>query len=245
MHASNKPQAPEALGDGAGATPHAMAVRAMWDGAIGCTVRCVPTRRTVVARVGDEHWFGKWRTGRRRSAAAEWHWLHVLPMLGLRTPSPIAWLGSGRRTLLITAALPGRALDAWAIDAHREGWLDQLVAWACANVAPAVRTLHARGLVYRDLYWNHVFADDPLRSSTVSFLDVERVFHPRWRRRRWIVKDLAGLLSSLPVPVSARGKLRFLRACLQQPLRDSGSRWLLRAIVAKAARIARHAPRYG
>lgn len=245
MHASNKPQAPGTLGDAAGATPHATALRALWDGAIGCTVRCVPTRRTVVAAVADQNWFAKWRTGRRRSAAAEWHWLHVLPMLGLRTPAPIAWLGKGRRTLLVTAALSGRALDAWAIDAQREGWLDELVAWACANVAPAVRALHSRGLVYRDLYWNHLFADDPRRGGAASFLDVERVFRPRWRRRRWIVKDLAGLLSSLPVPIGARGKLRFLRACLPEPLDSSRSRSLLRAIVAKAARIARHAPRYG
>jgi len=243
MHASNKPQAPEALGDAAGATPHAIVVRALWSGAIGCTVRCVPTRRTVLAQVGEQCWFGKWRTGERRSAAAEWHWLHVLPTLGLRTPAPIAWLGRGRRTLLITAASTGRALDAWATDAHREGWLPQLVAWACANIAPAVRTLHARGLVYRDLYWNHVFADDPRLGGAPSFLDVERVFRPRWRRRRWIVKDLAGLVSSLPVPVRSRDQLRFLRAYLQAPLRSSRS--LARAIVAKAARIARHAPRYG
>ncbi len=243
MHASNKPQAPDHLGDGAGAGPHAAALRALWWGAIGHTVRCVPTRRTVAAQVDGQWWFGKWRTGGRRTAAAEWHWLHVLPMLGLRTPPPIAWLGRGRRTLLITAAATGRALDAWALDAAREGWLGQLAAWACEHVAPAVRALHAQRLAYRDLYWNHVFADDPRRGGAPTFLDVERVFHPRWRWQRWLVKDLAGLASSLPVPVPARAQLRFLRAYLRAPLRTH--RPLLRAIVAKAARIRAHAPRYG
>lgn len=242
MHASNKPQAPEAPGSDAGAGPHA-AARALWCGAIGYTVRCVPTRRTVAARIGEQWWFGKWRTGARRAAAAEWHWLHVLPTLGLRTPPPVAWLGRGRRTLLITQGLSGRALDAWARDAAREGWLEQLVAWACAHVAPAVRTLHARRLAYRDLYWNHVFADDPRRGGGPSFIDVERVFRPRWRWRRWVVKDLAGLAASLPVPVAARAQLRFLRAYLQAPL--SAHRTLLGAVVAKAARIEQHAPRYG
>ena len=243
MDASNKPQAPEACGEAGEGDSAANAVRALWSGAIGRTVRCVPTRRTVVARVGDQWWFAKWRRGDRRIGAAEWHWLHALPQLGLRTPPPIAWVGRGRHTLLITAAVPGRGLDAWAVDARRGGWLGELVAWACTHVAPAIRALHAHGLVYRDLYWNHVFTADPRRGSTAHFLDVERVFRPRWRRRRWLVKDLAGLASSLPVTVPLRWRLRFLRACLPGPLRKH--RALLRAIETKAARITAHSPRFG
>jgi len=209
MHASNKPENPEAPDLDVLLGRYASAVRGLWSGSLGCTVRCVPTRRTVATAVDGSWLFGKWRLGARRAAAAEWRWLHLLPMLGLRVPQPVAWLGRGRRTLLVTAGLPGRGVDAWAVDAAREGWLPELVAWACRHMAPLVRRLHDRGLVYRDLYWNHVFVDDPRRDAAPALLDVERVFQPRWRLRRWRIKDLAGLLASVPVELKHRAALRF------------------------------------
>jgi heptose I phosphotransferase len=168
--------------------------------------------------------------------------LHVLPLLGVRVPAPIAWLRRAGRSLLVTAALPGRSLDAWALDAAAGGWLDELVDYAAQHVAPMVRKLHEGGLVHRDLYWNHVFSEDPRRGTPPALLDVERVFAPRWRWRRWLVKDLAGLLASLPVAVSTRQRLRFLRAYLGT-LR--GERALLAAIAAKAGQVRAHVPRYG
>jgi hypothetical protein len=243
MHASNKPESPAAPGLDAKLGDYASAVRGLWSGALGTTVRCVPTRRTVAHAFGAQWLFAKWRTGKRRQAAAEWRWLHVLPLIGLRVPEPIAWLGRGRRTLLVTAGVPGRALDAWAVDAAAAGWLAELVAWACTEVAPLVRRLHERGFAYRDLYWNHVFCVDPRRGEPPAFLDVERVFRPRFRKYRWLVKDLAGLRASVPVVVPERAMLRFARAYLQQPL--SLHRRFLRALVSKAARIRARRPRFG
>lgn len=242
MHASNKPQDPTGEGLDLVAGVHAETVRGLWTGAVGSTVRCVPTRRTVSAAGAGGVVYGKWRQGHARDAAAEWHWLHVLPLLGLRVPKPVAWLRRGRRSLLVTAALPGRALDAWAVEAAANGWLDDLVAYAVDHVAPMVRALHEGGLVHRDLYWNHVFTEDPRRGTAPALLDVERVFAPRWRWRRWLIKDLAGLLASLPIAVPLRARLRFLRAYLGT-LR--GERALLAAIAAKAAQVRSHTPRYG
>jgi len=243
MSASNKPQLPS--GPGLAALPGELhdAVQGLWHGSLGHTVRCVPTRRTVTCGEGTARLFGKWRTGQGRSAAAEWRWLHLLPMLGLRVPVPVAWLGQGRRTLLVTAAVSGRSMDAWLVEAAANGWLPQLVDCACCCVAPIVRRLHDHGLVYRDLYWNHVFVDDPRGAAGVTFLDVERVLRPWFWWRRWVVKDLAGLLASSPVPVPARAGLRFLRAYLGEPL--VRHRGLIEAIVRKARRIRRHVPRYG
>ena len=242
MQASNKPEDPDGSGLEFCAGEHAVAVRRMWAGSLGVTVRCLPTRRTVQAPSGDGRLYGKWRVGNRRAAAVEWRWLHLLPMLGLRVPQPVALLRRGRRSLLVTAALPGRAMDAWFVDAAREGWLPDLVDYACRQVAPRVRGLHERGLVYRDLYWNHVFAEDPRGDGPPGLLDVERVFAPRWRWRRWLIKDLAGLWSSLPVPVSVRSALRFLRVYLGSL---QGEQALIRAIARKAAQVRRHLPRYG
>lgn len=218
------------------------AIERLYHGSLGHTVRCTPRRRTV--RVdGTPELFGKWRRGESRAAAREWHWLHVLPLIGLRVPRPVVWLGTRRRSLLITEAAAGRPMDAWMVQAAAEGWLPELCDYAARHVAPAVRRLHENFIAYRDLYWNHILVVDPRAGDEPTFLDVERAFRPRWRWRRWVVKDLAGLSSSLVVPVPVSAQLRFLRGCLQQkaPL-DPG---MLDAIAAKAARIRAHVPRFG
>ena len=145
--------------------------------------------------------------------------------------------------MLVSLGVTGRSLDAWALVAATEGWRDELVGYVCRQVAPRIAKLHQRGLVYRDLYLNHVFAPDPRGDAPPTFLDVERVFAPRWRLQRWIVKDLAGLWASAPVGSSLRTAVRFLRSYFDGPVR--GRRRLLRAIAAKAERVRRHVPRYG
>lgn len=245
MHASNKPDSATGPWRTVLAPALVDVVDGMWSGSLGHTVRCVPTRRTVAAPMSDGWVFGKWRTGGASGASAEWHWLHLLPLLGIRTAEPIVWVGNRRRSLLVTVGVAGRALDAWAVDAQREQWLPELVRYACREVAPAVRRLHDQGLVYRDMYWNHLFARDPRAADPESpvFLDCERILRPRWRWNRWVVKDLASLWASVPVPVGRRSALRFLRSYLSEPLRLH--RQSILAIAAKAARIRRHTPLYG
>jgi hypothetical protein len=243
MQAGNKPELPDSPRLAASLGAESDAVAGLWLGTVGRIVRCVPTRWTAACETGEGWLFAKSRIGARRMAAAEWRWLHTLPLLGMRTPSPIAWLGEGDRTMVVTRGVAGRPLDAWIAEAAADGWLDELAAWACREVAPRVRALHDAGFVYRDLYWNHVFAVDPRAGGEPTFLDVERVFRPLWLRRRWIIKDLAGLLSSLPADVPARLLLRFVRAYLGESLARR-RRWL-QAIARKAARIRAHTPRFG
>jgi heptose I phosphotransferase len=135
--------------------------------------------------------------------------------------------------------VPGRPVDALLHEAAVSG--DPAAAAYCIErVAPVVKRLHDQGLCHRDLYWNHFFAAS--RSEPPSLIDVERAFRPRWRRRRWQVKDLASLLASTPRGLSAAAPLRFLLAYL------GGARdwkaWA-RAIARKAQRIRRHRPKYG
>ncbi|MCR9245740.1 MAG: hypothetical protein NXI31_11975 [bacterium] len=217
------------------------AVEGIYHGSLGWTVRCTPRRRTVRVDAPVEL-FGKWRQGAAGDAAREWHWLHVLPLMGLAVPQPVCWLGSRRRSLLVTAGVGGRGLDGWMVDADREGWLDELCEYALVHVAPAIRRLHDNRIAYRDLYWNHLLVEDPRAGDPPVFVDVERAFRPRWRWRRWVVKDLAGLLSSLTVRIPDRWLLRFVRRYQEGAAFDPA---LLDDIMTKAARIRAHRPKYG
>jgi hypothetical protein len=236
MQASNNGASPAAV---------AAAVAGLWRGSLGFTVRCTPRRRVLVASADGSILFAKLRDGRRRDARAEWHWLHALPALGLRVPLPVAFDRAGSRTLVCTAAAPGRPLDVLLRAAVRRDPAAAL-RYACRVVAPVVRRLHDAGLVFRDLYWNHLFAHSIAGGDEPVFVDVERVFRPRWRRRRWIVKDLAGLSASLPVAAPPRALLRFLRSYLGdgRPGR-AARRGLARDVARKAARIRAHEPRHG
>lgn len=216
-------------------------------GGQGFTVRCTPHRRTVMARTEDgQLLFVKLRDGRLGDARAEWRWLHVLPMLGLAVPQPVAFERRGGTSVVCTAAAPGRPLDAVVAEALRRGDAEQVLQFCCAVVAPSVRRLHDQGLVFRDLYWNHLFARSLERDAEIVFVDVERVFRPRLFAWRWIVKDLAGLAASFPGPLSPRAGMRFLCAWLGDRAGDArGRRRWFRAVARKAARIRRHVPRYG
>jgi len=245
MHASNKTRKGWEAGLRAVAEPWRELVRGLWLGSLGHTVRCVPTRRTVAVAGNGSMVYGKWRRAGRRQAAAEWQWLHLLPMLGLRTPVPLALLVDGWRSLLVMQELPGRSMDAWWLLASQQGWLPELCQYLCREVAPRVLQLHQHGLVYRDLYWFHIVAEDPRAGSVPGFLDVERVLRPHLLWRRWVCKDLAGLWASVPagIDVPRFTLLRFARLCLGVPLAERRS-WL-RAIERRVARLRHRQPRFG
>ncbi len=192
----------------------------------------------------SETLYAKLYRARRRTAAAEWHWLHMLPLLGIASAQPIAWLADRRSSLIVTASVKGRSLDAWIVDANAEGWLGDVFDYACREIAPFARRLHDHGLIHRDLNCAHLFATDPRSAGRPAVIDVERMFRPRWRWRRWVVKELASLLASSPVPVPVRVSLRFLRIYLSDSTRRQ-RRKLAAAVVRKVARVVAHQPRFG
>lgn len=220
-------------------------VTAFWNGSVGWTVRCTPRRRTLMA-IGPDGApaFGKLRTGSSRVARAEWRWLHALRQRGFRTAEPLALRCQRGRSLVCTAVAAGRPMDALLCEARAAGQWNAFRRYACEVVAPLVRRLHDQGLCFRDLYWNHLFAESLAPGAPApTWIDVERTFRPRWRRRRWQVKDLAGLWSSAAGAASVADGARFLRAYLGPSAGDW--RGLARAVARKARRIAAHRPRYG
>lgn len=202
----------------------------------GRTVRCTPRRRTTLQVCSDgARIFKKHRRGGVAAARREWQWLQELGRRGFATVAPLCFAARGADSLLVTHAAHGCAGDVWLA---REPGACEL---AALEFAPVVARLHAAGLCYRDLYWNHVIRED----GRFLVLDVERVFAPRLFFARWRRKDLAGLVASLPRGVATRTQL--LRFLLHYAGGVLPADWkaLVRGVLAKAERIRGHRPKYG
>ena len=112
------------------------------------------------------------------------------------------------------------------------------------DLAGLVRRLHSSGFIHRDLYCAHlIVADDPRwgRPYMVDLQRVEQRFPPR---RRWLIKDLAALLHSLPANVSQTDRLRFLMVYLGKTCADPLVKRWAREVVEKQQRMAQHRPKY-
>lgn len=219
------------------------AAREVLHGGVGRAVRTIPHRRTLEHRTPDgRSVFCKLRDRRPRDAVNEWRWLYELPRLGFRAPQPVLFAQSHRRTAVCTLGVPGRSASSLIAEAVEAGEHAKVEAWVISGVLPMLRRFHGHRLVFRDLYWNHLYIeslDEALREPT--FIDVERIFRPRWRWRRWLVKDLAGLLASLPPTAPPSILMPGFRTYAGEP----GTAALLRSVTRKAARIRAHRPRWG
>ena len=206
-------------------------------------MRCVPSRQTLIARHHGRVLYAK-RYASAHGADGEWRWLHRLGAAGFRVAQPIGKARSGTSSLVVFAEVPGRSLEAWAQTAALQGWSSQWFDYVVAEVAPLVRRLHGLRLVHRDLNCAHIYAVDPQEGGEPALIDVERVCRPRLRWHRWIVKDLASLVASSPLPVPARIVVRFLRAYAPGSSRRA-RRTLALAVARKVRSIRRHRPRFG
>lgn len=181
----------------------------------------------------------------RTQAGVEWHWLHELNRAGVPCAAPVALAedvgpAGERASALLTAAVPGESLERLA---QRSVPLPRTtIQRLLVDTAHLVARLHRAGLVHRDLYLSHLFADlsDPLRPQ-LCLIDLQRVIRPRWLRTLWLVKDLAALHYSTPAPlVTASDRLHWLKQYWGVPKLDRMQRRIVRRIVARARRIERH-----
>ncbi|MHC5066228.1 MAG: lipopolysaccharide kinase InaA family protein [Planctomycetota bacterium] len=191
---------------------------------------------------GGRRLFRKIRSSAPARAMAEWRNLFELEGLGFVLPRPLLLARRGRATAVCFLDVPGRPLDVLLAECEQP----QASLPFLGEVMVRCRSLHRQGYCYRDLYWAHLFAehlDDP--TAVPALIDVERAFKPRWRRRRWWIKDLASLLASWPAARQPRVlMLRLLRAYLAE---DFHGRWkdFARPVLRRAKKIRAHRPRYG
>jgi len=115
--------------------------------------------------------------------------------------------------------------------AHRDRELMRLL----RQTADVARRLHEAGYNHRDLYCCHFFVREPAAGRfEIKLIDLQRVQHRRWFRRRWVVKDLAQLAWSAPSErIKCTHRLAFIRQYLGvKKLRPRDKR-LIRAVLAK------------
>ncbi|NLW86183.1 MAG: hypothetical protein GXY38_04865 [Planctomycetes bacterium] len=126
--------------------------------------------------------------------------------LGVTRMRAVAWGQSRDAGYLVVSAVAGEALSRQ----DDEFWRKQNQDAAAASVlggelASLAWRLHEGGYCHRDMYACHIFLCGPSESGNdLSLIDLARMFRPRWRKRRWRVKDLAELHSSLPTEWLAR-----------------------------------------
>ncbi len=175
------------------------------------------------------------------TARVEWEQIRRLEAAGIGCVTPVAFgerlvgpweLGSA----LLTAELTGESLERYV--QKNPG---RASAKTAGELAAFVARFHAAGYMHRDLYLSHVFVERDGQRWTFRLLDLARMFAPRFRRRRWIVKDLASLNYSTPASVAtATDRLRFLKVYSGVDRLGREGRSLARTIARKTRRIARH-----
>ncbi len=220
-------------------------------------------RGTVVVYL-KRHWKLSWRSrllatlrsgGNWSPGAAEWEHLHWARSQGLPVPEPLAygeWVGPRLhlQSFLVIRELTGlQALHEAVPRAAELLRPEAFVRWKAQVVrqmAALARRLHEQDRYHKDFYLCHFYVPTPqahrVDPGTVHLIDLHRLGHHRWLRRRWQVKDLAQLLFSTwgVVGVTNRDRLAFFRAYLGKRFFGSRERALARAVVWKARRYARH-----
>lgn len=183
--------------------------------------------------VEGKTYFLKWFFhGRFRSPArTESENARRLKELGIPTILPVGWGVHRRGSFLVLEGSTGFPGDAWREHEVSQERMQRLIEELSRHVAK----LHDAGLCHRDLNVYHILVDgDHLR-----VIDVGRV--APFRRRRWIVKDLASLLCSAETErFPFRLARLFFRGYLRRTKTSWNRRWLLRAVQAKAREYKRH-----
>jgi tRNA A-37 threonylcarbamoyl transferase component Bud32 len=143
------------------------------------------------------------------------------------------------RGYVIFAAVPGEAVQrsfAGFLARHRD---DDAVQRFTMKLVGLVRDFHRGGYVHRDMYASHIFLDESRGEPALYLIDLARMFRPRWRRFRWLVKDLAQLKYSMPRVWNERHWDVFLTAYLGDRAGRAFRRFS-RAIDRKIAIMRRH-----
>jgi heptose I phosphotransferase len=213
----------------------------------GKLLRALEGRRTLRTEVGGRGYYAKLHRGvgwgeilknlvtaRLPVLGAEHEWLAIrrLTELGVDTMKAVAF---GRRgsnpaqleSFIVTEELaPTVSLDDYCRDWPAHPPAPALKRALIVRVAEMAGKMHRGGVNHRDCYICHfLLHTDPAPSPErlrLSLIDLHRAqVREGAAPRRWRDKDLAALhFSTLEIGLTARDRLRFLRAYFDRPLRE-------------------------
>lgn len=194
-----------------------------------------------------EQWDRILRQSPRHSRAFwEFEQCRRLAQASIDAPAPVGFVEemSGqleRRSAVLLGRVAGDALDRFWTAAVAEGapiTHGRARHDLTRRLGRFVAAFHGTGLCHRDLYLCHVFiAASPAYDAPPRFalIDLARAHQPRWRRMRWIIKDLAQLdASAQQVGASRTDRVRFLLAYLGLQAGAPRVRWYARRVVRKS-----------
>lgn len=207
-------------------------------------------RTFYIKRHGRSSWkeyVKPWLQGQRPllGAQPEWEALLAFHACGLPTMLPVACGKLADRSFLITEGLEDCQKLSTAFPAAADSPEDrrQMI----AQVATVARGMHASRLHHQDFYLGHLMQPEQpseRQPEPLYVIDLGRVRrHRSLFARRWIVKDLAQLNYSAKTARRTE-RLRFLKEYLGRPLVRSDLP-LVRGILSKSARIAKHTAKNG
>ncbi|MBE7422477.1 MAG: lipopolysaccharide core heptose(I) kinase RfaP [Zoogloeaceae bacterium] len=214
----------------------------------GKVLRELEGRRTLRTEVGGRGYYAKLHRGVGwgeifknlvtarlpvLGAEHEWQAIRRLAELGVDTMKAVAF---GRRgsnpakleSFIVTEELaPTTSLEDYCRDWPARPPAPALKRAIIARVAEMAGKMHRGGVNHRDCYLCHfLLHTEPPPSPAVlrlSLIDLHRAqIREGTAPRRWRDKDLAALhFSTLEIGLTARDRLRFLRAYFGRPLRDT------------------------
>jgi len=193
----------------------------------------------------------------RDPAKNEWRRLQELAEAGIAAPQPMAFgqkrvAGGVRQSVLVMTEVVGaeqgdRFFERLCRQSSGREALRckrQLI----EQIGDFAKRFHAAGFYHRDFYLCH-FWFGPMTGGgdRLWLLDHHRTGRDarRWRRRRWLVKDIGQLhYSASPLIFSRTDRVRFLRRYFGCGKLSGEHRRFLAAVRRKSRRIAKHEPRY-
>jgi heptose I phosphotransferase len=169
------------------------------------------------------------------SAQNEWRAVKRLQAIGIPTMRLVGYGKRGRNpariaSFIITEELkPTVSLEDYCRDWPAAPPPPAFKRALIRRVAEIARGLHINGIHHRDLYLCHFLLDTstaPLDANgdlvRLFLIDLHRAAHHRRLKRRWRIKDVAGLFfSSLDIGLTHRDRLRFMAVYSNRPWREA------------------------
>jgi RIO-like serine/threonine protein kinase len=203
---------------------------------------------------GVSLWRRCWPLGNTASGArTEWDAIGLLRRSGFDVPEPVAMgeasvlCGMPPYSFLITRAVEGPTLleflsKEWPT---REGVSQaEMRKRVLRDISGMIRRFHASGFYHKDLYCMHLIVTKDERWGRPYIIDLQRVEQKHPPRHRWLVKDMAALLHSMPPTMTKQDRLRFLLRYLCKTKVDPEVRRWAAEIESKRVSMAMHVPLY-